>query len=58
MKQYSSFIFDTCAFDPKTGKIELRYSLDDELHFTETLFLPPSQVPSPNSSSHSTSSPA
>lgn len=28
MKQYSSFIFDSHAFDPEAGKIELRYSLD------------------------------
>ncbi len=44
MKQYSSFIFDSYALDSEAGKIELRYSLDDELHFTETLLLPKSQV--------------
>jgi len=50
MKQYSSFIFDSHAFDPEAGKIELRYSLDDELQFTETLLLPADyqlQAPSP-----------
>lgn len=49
MKQYSSFIFDTCAFDLKTGKIELHYSLDDDLHFTETLLLPKSEARDPRS---------
>ncbi|OIO53059.1 hypothetical protein AUJ46_06085 [Candidatus Peregrinibacteria bacterium CG1_02_54_53] len=45
MKQYETFIFDSCAFDPKAGKIELRYSLDEEAHFTETLLLPPPAKP-------------
>ncbi|MDD4287395.1 MAG: hypothetical protein PHN33_03545 [Candidatus Peribacteraceae bacterium] len=50
MKQYSSFIFDSHAFDAEAGTIELRYSLDDELQFTETLLLPADyqlQAPSP-----------
>ncbi|MBI5156272.1 hypothetical protein HZA45_03305 [Candidatus Peregrinibacteria bacterium] len=40
MKKYSRFIFDSFAFDPKSGKIELHYSLDDEVSFTETIILP------------------
>ncbi|ALM09982.1 MAG TPA: hypothetical protein DEB30_02980 [Candidatus Peribacter riflensis] len=40
MKQYSSFIFDSYAFDSEAGTIELRYALDDETFFTETLLLP------------------
>ncbi len=40
MKTYDRFIFDSYAFNPAAGKIELRYSLDDEVHFTETLTLP------------------
>lgn len=50
MKQYQSFIFDTCAFDAAAGTIALGYSLDDELHFTETLRLPTPypQLPTPS----------
>ncbi|MDO8468409.1 MAG: hypothetical protein Q7S29_01485 [Candidatus Peribacter sp.] len=40
MKQFQTFIFDSCALDAEAGKIELRYSLDDEVFFTETLLLP------------------
>lgn len=40
MKQYSTFIFDSYSFDPKTGKIALQYALDDEVTFTETITLP------------------
>ncbi|MDD5751425.1 MAG: hypothetical protein PHS73_02800, partial [Candidatus Peribacteraceae bacterium] len=40
MKPYSTFIFDSCAFTPETGKIELHYSLDDEVPFTETILFP------------------
>ena len=40
MKSYSRFIFDSFAFDRAAGKIELRYSLDDEVIFTETIILP------------------
>ncbi len=40
MKQYASFIFDSCNFSPETGKIFLNYSLDGEIRFTETLTLP------------------
>lgn len=50
MKPYSKFIFDSSVFDPEEGKVELRYSLDDEMQFTETLLLPEDyqlQSPSP-----------
>jgi len=40
VQQYQSFTFDAYEFDPATGRIELRYSLDDDVHFTETLQLP------------------
>ncbi|MDD4318874.1 MAG: hypothetical protein PHW10_00920 [Candidatus Peribacteraceae bacterium] len=40
MKQYQSFIFDACAFDPETGIITLTYSLDDDITFKERLTLP------------------
>ena len=40
MKPYSRFIFDSFAFDRAAGKIELRYSLDDEVIFTETIIVP------------------
>jgi hypothetical protein len=40
MKQYSTFIFDSFVFNPEAGMIELNYSFDDELFFTETLILP------------------
>ncbi|MFH1444579.1 MAG: endonuclease domain-containing protein [Candidatus Peregrinibacteria bacterium] len=45
MKQYQTFIFDSHVFDPETGKIELHYSLDDEVYFTETLLLPHPEKP-------------
>jgi hypothetical protein len=40
MKQYASFIFDSYEWHPSTGKVELKYSLDDEVHFLETLTFP------------------
>lgn len=40
MKHYNTFIFDSYAFDEKTGTITLNYSLDDEVKFTETLVIP------------------
>jgi len=40
MKQYETFIFDSYDFDPKTGEIRLRYSLDDEISFTEIIEVP------------------
>jgi hypothetical protein len=36
MSTYQQFIFDSYSFDPETGMLDLRYSLDDSLHFTET----------------------
>lgn len=41
MKSYSTFIFDSYAWDPDTGTVKLRYSLDDEVKCVETLKLPP-----------------
>ena len=40
MQSYSSFIFDSFDFDSKRKEIALRYCLDDDLAFTETLHLP------------------
>ena len=40
MKSHERFIFDSYTFDPKTGYIELHYSLDDEVKFVETIQLP------------------
>lgn len=40
MKQHNRFICDSYAFDAKAGRIELRYSLDDDVRLTETLHLP------------------
>lgn len=40
MRQYRTFIVDSYGFDERTGRIELRYALDDDLVFTETLDLP------------------
>lgn len=40
MKQHTTFIFDSYYFDEKTGVLELKYSLDDEVHFTEELTFP------------------
>lgn len=37
VKQYDSFIIGPYDFHPASGKIELHYSLDDEVSFTETL---------------------
>lgn len=41
MKTYEKFIFDSYALDREARTIELRYSFDDELHFTETITLTP-----------------
>ncbi|MFA6522850.1 MAG: hypothetical protein WCS85_00565 [Candidatus Peribacteraceae bacterium] len=51
MQQYSSFTFDSYAFDPETGTISLRYSLDDDVRFEETIILPQpeSRVTNPDS---------
>ena len=40
MKQYNTFIFESHSFYPTEGVIELKYSLDDDIEFTETLTLP------------------
>lgn len=40
MLSHDTFIFDSSSFDPETGKIELKYALDDAWKFTETLHLP------------------
>ncbi|HEY2004656.1 MAG TPA: hypothetical protein VGH44_06100 [Candidatus Saccharimonadia bacterium] len=40
MKQYQRFIFESYEFNPDIRVISLHYSLDDELHFTETFTLP------------------
>jgi len=37
MKNYETFIFDSYSFDPEKGRIELNYSLDDEIRFTEVI---------------------
>ncbi len=40
MKHYSTFIFESYDLNKNTGRVSLRYSLDGELEFTETLTLP------------------
>ncbi len=40
MKQYQSFIFDSYLWNEERSTIELRYTLDDEIKFVETLTLP------------------
>lgn len=35
MNKYRQFVFESYAFDPKTGLLELHYAIDDALHFTE-----------------------
>jgi len=40
VKPYSTFIFESYSFDANHGEIQLNYSLDGELQFTETLKLP------------------
>ncbi|MSR87227.1 endonuclease domain-containing protein [Candidatus Peribacteria bacterium] len=40
MKQYSTFIFESYAWKPHAGTVELTYSLDDEVSFTETITIP------------------
>lgn len=36
MSKYQQFIFEDYQFDPATHVLELHYSMDDKLHFTET----------------------
>ncbi|MBM3231260.1 endonuclease domain-containing protein [Candidatus Peregrinibacteria bacterium] len=40
MKQYKSFVFGSFDFDPDSGRIALRYALDDEIHFEEIIEIP------------------
>lgn len=40
MQQYQTFIFDSYGFDESTGTISLKYSLDNEVEFVETIRLP------------------
>ena len=40
MNQYQTFIFESYALDAKERTIKLNYSLDDAVHFTETIQLP------------------
>ena len=42
MQQYQRFVFDSYSLDQKSGEVALKYSLDDAVHFTERLKLPPS----------------
>lgn len=36
MSRYKQFIFNSYAFEPSTGVLEVRYAMDDALRFTET----------------------
>jgi hypothetical protein len=36
MSKYQQFIFDNYNFDAESKRLDLRYSLDDQLHFAET----------------------
>lgn len=40
MKQYSTFHFSAYSWNHHAGKISLKYSLDNKLHFEELIFLP------------------
>ena len=40
MLNYDRFIFESYSFDSSSGRIELRYSLDGDLQFTEALDIP------------------
>ncbi|MBU0459129.1 endonuclease domain-containing protein [Patescibacteria group bacterium] len=40
MSKYQSFIFDSFGFHQQEGCIELRYSLDDQILFNETISMP------------------
>jgi hypothetical protein len=35
MSKYQQFIFESYRFDPESGQLELHYSMDGQLHFTE-----------------------
>src|SRR3989344_6887328 len=45
MRQFDTFIFKAYFYDPATGRIELHYSLDDDIAFQETLTVPPTNEP-------------
>ncbi len=40
MKAYETFIFDSYEYNPDIGEIRLRYTLDDDISFTEILQVP------------------
>ncbi|HEU4753681.1 MAG TPA: endonuclease domain-containing protein, partial [Armatimonadota bacterium] len=40
MKQYATFTFDSYRLDPASRRVELHYSLDDAVRFTETVTFP------------------
>lgn len=40
MKTYQTFVFESCEYDENSGEIRLRYSLDDDCVFVETVELP------------------
>jgi len=48
MNKYQRFIFDSYDFHPDTRVIALHYSLDDQIHFTETFTLPRNLELQPN----------
>ncbi|MGH7158128.1 MAG: hypothetical protein ACREGD_03600 [Candidatus Saccharimonadales bacterium] len=35
MSKYKQFIFESYHFEPQTGELQLRYAMDDRLHFVE-----------------------
>ncbi len=44
MKSYSTFLFDSYSLDTQTGVISLKYSLDDEIEFIETITIPTKDI--------------
>ncbi len=48
MQQYKTFIFDSYALDSEKRTIQLNYSLDDTVKFTETITLPENMPFNPN----------
>jgi len=40
MNQYSTFVFESTAFDERSGKVHLHYSIDGKIHFDEVVQLP------------------
>ncbi len=53
MDTHQTFTFDSCHYDAERGIIELRYTMDDDLRFVETLTLPHERKPVGNPLSHS-----